>query len=160
MVLTEVGHTTLSETMFPKDFFLAWGDLPLGSEWDRTPPTEDVNSTTLIEEVGRIKALAKEYVTPDVAGVIDVDGLKWTVSGTPSKYIYLKFEFAQTMNSDSAIYQLGIFTDMVPATGFEANTYFIPAEIQDVGNIVLLENQAVVYRNSATKEVFEFVITF
>jgi len=160
MVLTEVGHTTLSETMFPKEFFLAWGDLPLGEEWDRVPPTEDVNATELIAEVGRVKYLAKEYVVADTTGVLDVDGIKWSISTNPTKYIYLKFQFDQTMNSDSAIFQLGLFTDVVPVAGKEAETYLLPADIDDIGNIVLIENQAVVYRNSATKEVFEFVITF
>jgi len=160
MVLTEVGHTSLSEVMFPKDFFLAWGDLPLGSEWDRTPPTEDINSTHLIEEVGRIKFLAKEYVIPDDAGIIDVDSIKWSISTSPSKYIYLKFQFEQTMNSESSIYQLGLFTDVVPVAGKETEDYLLPGDMDDEGKVVLIENQAVVYRNSATREVFEFVITF
>lgn len=160
MVLTEVGHKTLAESMFAKEFFLAWGDLPIGTEWDRTPPTEDINADRLIQEVGRVKALVKEYVVPNDSGVINVDGLKWAISGIPTKYIYLKFEFEQTMNSDSAIYQLGLFTDVVPVAGKELETYLLPGDIDFEGNILLTENQAVVYRNSATREVFEFVITF
>jgi len=160
MVLTEVGHTTLAEAMFPKDYFLAWGDLPLGSEWNRVPPTEDILADKLIEEVGRIKFQAKEYVVPDDAGVINVDGIKWAVSATPSKYVYLKFQFEQTMNPESAIYQLGLFSDVVPVAGKEEETYLLPGDMDDEGKVVLIENQAVVYRNSATREVFEFVITY
>ena len=160
MVLVESGHTKLSEEMFSNDFRLAWGTLPSGSGWADAPLPEDLNSTELILEVGRIVAQVKEYVIPDNAGVIDVDGVKWSISATPTKFIYTKFVFEQEMNSSDSIYQLGVFTNTVPSVGFEAETYLQPSNIADVGKLILLENQPVVFRNSATREIFEYVITF
>ena len=160
MVLTEVGHIKLSEAMSQNEFRLAWGTLPQGEEWGSTPPPEDLNSTILSQEVGRIKSQVHEYVIPDSNGVIEVDGIKWSISTTPTKYLYLKFQFDQTRNSSDFIYQLGLFTDTVVQAGDEGLEYVQPSSIVDFGKLILMENQPILVRNSATKEAYEFVITF
>ena len=160
MVLTEVGHIKLSEAMFSNEFRLAWGMAPSGQDWTNTPPPEDLGDTQLLQEVGRIKSQVAEYVVPDGAGVIEVDGINWTISANPTKYIYLKFQFDQTHNSSDFIHQLGLFTDTVVQAGDEALEYVQPTSITDIGQMILLENQPVLIRNSATKEAYEFVITF
>lgn len=160
MILVEAGHVKLAEEMFDEDFRLGWGSLPAGDGWADAPLPEDLNSTELILEVGRITSQVKEYVVPDNNGVIDVDGISWSISATPTKFVYLKFVFEQTMNSTDSIYQLGIFTNTIPTAGNEAEAYLQPASIDDVGKLILLENQPVTFRNSATREIFEYVITF
>jgi len=160
MILTELGHVQLAESMFVNDFRLAWGTLPSGDGWNDTPDPENVNTTDLTQEVGRIKSQVREYVVPDTNGVIEVDGVKWTISTTPTKYIYLKYKFSQTHNSSDFIYQLGIFTQTEVVTGDEALEYIQPAQIVNKGNLILLENQPTLIRNSATKEAYQFVITF
>lgn len=160
MILVEAGHVKLAVEMFDEDFRLGWGSLPQGDGWADAPLPEDLNSTQLILEVGRIVSQVKEYVVPDNLGVIVIDGINWSISPTPTKFVYLKFVFEQTHNSNDSIYQLGIFTNTVPAVGFEADDYIQPAGMDDVGELVLLENQPVTFRNSATREIFEYVITF
>lgn len=160
MVLTEVGHIALAEAMFDEEYFLAWGTVPVEQDWGNTPVVEELLDTTLIQEVGRIKALAKQYVVIDNDGVIEVDGVKWSVSATPTKYVYLKFSFDQTMNSADSIYQLGLFVGTVAIIGKEAELYLQPSDIQETGKMLLLENQPVLYRNTATKETYEYVITY
>lgn len=160
MVLVETGHIKLAKEMFDEDFRLAWGSLPTGTDWGNNPDPEDLESTELILEVGRIVSQVKEYVVQDVNGVLLIDGIKWSVSVEPTKFVYLKFVFEQDMNSSDAIYQLGLFTNTIPSTGHESDDYLQPVNIDNIGEIVLLENQPVVYRNSATREIFEYVITF
>lgn len=160
MILVETGHTKLAEEMYDEDFRLGWGSLPSGTGWADAPDPEDLGSTELILEVGRIIAQVKEYVLPDNNGVIDIDGVKWTISGVPTKFVYLKFVFEQEMNSSDSIYQLGVFTNTVPSPGSEAEPYLQPSNIDNTGKLLLLENQPVVFRNSATREIFEYVITF
>jgi hypothetical protein len=146
--------------MYSKEFWLAWGTLADDMKWAGDPITEDINSQELFEEVGRIKNLVKEYVVLDSNGIIEIDNLKWTISNTRTKYIYLKFTFDQNHNSTDEIFQLGIFTDTVPSAGFENENYLQPSNIDDIGNLLELENQPILYRNSATRETYEFVITF
>jgi len=160
MILVERGHIKLATEMYDEDFRLGWGTLPTGEEWGNSPEAEDLDSTTLIAEVGRIKSQTKNYVLPDDNGIIEIDGIKWSISTEPTKYVYLKFVFEQDMNSSDTIYQLGIFTDTVPAAGKETEDYLLPNEIDGTGELLLLENQPAVYRNSATREIFEYVITF
>jgi hypothetical protein len=160
MVLTDTGHLTLAETMLKKDFWLAWGTVPIEQDWTDTPLAEIIGSTELIQEVGRVKALVKEFVNIDDTGTIEVDGLKWVISPIRTKYIYLKFTFDQNMNSDNSIYQLGIFTDVVPNEDNLLSEYLQPIMMDDIGNLLLTENQPVLYRNSATRETYEFIITF
>jgi hypothetical protein len=146
--------------MFQNEFRLAWGTVPVGDAWTDDPPAEDLTETTLIEEVGRIKSQVNEYDTPEAAGVIEVDGINWSISTEPTKYIYLKFQFDQTHNSSDFIHQLGLFTDTIVQAGDEDLEYVQPTSITDIGKMILLENQPVLIRNSATKEAYEFVITF
>jgi len=160
MVLTETGHVTLAESMFSKEFWLAWGTVPELQKWGGTPPAENIEDFELLGEVGRVKNLVKEYVILDSNGVIEVDNLKWTISNIRTKYIYLKFTFDQTQNSTDEIFQLGLFTDVVPSAGFETEDYIQPVNLDDKGNLILTENQPVLYRNSATRETYEYVITF
>jgi len=160
MILVESGHKKLAVEMFDEDFRLAWGTLPSGDGWSDNPPPEDLNSTELIAEVGRIKPQVKEYVLPDDSGVIEIDGVKWAISSSETKFIYLKFVFEQTHNSSDSIYQLGIFTNTVPVAGSESEDYLQPSDIDDIGKLILMENQPVVFRNSATREIFEYVIAF
>jgi len=160
MILVEDGHIKLAKEMFDEDFRLGWGSLQPGNGWVDNPPPEDLNSDVLLLEVGRIKTQVKEYVLPDSQGIISVDGIKWTISVTPTKFVYLKFVFEQTHNSSDSIYQLGIFTETVPEVGFETEAYLQPTNILNSGKLILLENQPVTFRNSATREIFEYVITF
>jgi hypothetical protein len=160
MILVEKGHIKLAKEMFDEDFRLGWGTLPTADEWGNNPPAEDLDATELVAEVGRIKTQTKNYVLPDDNGLIEIDGIKWAVSTEPTKYVYMKFVFEQDMNSADTIYQLGIFSDTVPEAGKETEDYLLPTEIDNVGELLLLENQPAVYRNSATREIFEYVITF
>lgn len=160
MILVEAGHVKLAEEMFDEDFRLGWGSLPQGDGWADAPLPEDLFSSQLILEVGRIVSQIKEYVIPDNEGVLLIDGINWSISTTPTKFVYLKFVFEQAMNSSDSIYQLGIFTNTIPTSGSEAEDYLQPANIDDVGKLILLENQPVTFRNSATREIFEYVITF
>lgn len=160
MILSETGHVALSESMYAKDYMLAWGTMPDGQEWTTNPPTEDPSSTALNSEVGRIKPIAKEYVYLDNAGVLEIGGQKWTISIEPTKYIYFKFTFDQLQNSNDKIYQLGIFSDTVPVDGAASENYLLPTQITESGKMVMYENQVVLYRNTATRETYEYVITF
>lgn len=160
MVLTEIGHIKLSESMFINEYRLAWGTVPPLNAWTDNPPPEDLTDISLTQEVGRIKSQVKEYVIPDTQGVIEVDGINWSISQTPTKFIYLKFQFDQTHNSSDFIHQLGLFTDTVVQVGDEALEYTQPSSVTNDGQMILLENQPVLIRNSATKEAYEFVITF
>jgi len=160
MILSETGHVALSESMYSKNYMLAWGTLPEDQEWTTNPPSEDPAKTILEDEVGRIKPLAKEYVYLDNAGVLEIGGQKWTISDVPTKYIYFKFTFDQLNNSSDKIYQLGLFTDTVPVDASASEDYLLPNQIDDPGKLVMYENQVVLYRNTATRETYEYVITF
>jgi hypothetical protein len=160
MVLTESGHVQLAKSMFNEDFRFAWGTLDSDEEWGNNPPPEDINDTQLKIEVGRIKSQVKEYVIPDEDGVIEVDNMKWSISESPTKYIYLKFVFDQSHNANDTIYQLGIFTNTVPEPDNVDDEYLQPSQIADFGDLIYLRNQPALVRNSATRESYEFVIVY
>ena len=157
MILTDDGHIVLAEAMYAKDFYLTWGTLDSG-QWT-TPPREDNTIHNIIKPVGTIKAEVKEFVNLDVNGSIETDSAKWSISGTPTRYLYLKFMFRQDNNPDDIIYQLGIHYN--PQFSVDPTTIFHNKDdVTDWGKLLLTENVAPIYRNNSTKEHFEYVITF
>ena len=162
MKLTEQGHTTICDTISAnKTFWLAWGTHT--SSLENT--IEDLNSEILIDELGRTKETFNGFVIPDEAGPIEVSGQNWSISVTPSKYLYLRFTFGQNTNPTSIIRQLALFTDVQLSAGNELLTYIDTSVIKDdkmddIGKIFETMNQADLIRDEVTAESYNMIITF
>ena len=161
MKLTEKGHITVCENMQVETFWLAWGTHTA----ELNGVAEILDSTDLKDEVGRTKETYKDFVTPDGAGDIEVAGQKWSISVTPTKYMYLKFTFPQDQNTTETIRQMALFTDVQLSTGSEAVTYIDTSvdklsNMDDIGNIFETRNQIDLVRDSTTSEKYDIIITF
>lgn len=129
--------------------------------WTDTPPAANPKHTKLYNEVGRRKAVTKRYVVPNANGDIDTgDGNRYSYSDTPTRWVYLQVAYALTDAADQTIYQLGVFVGTVPVAGQENNNYLLPNQVQDPGTLFSLSNISPIYRNAATREIREIVITF
>lgn len=165
MIMVNSGHIAICRSMMNETFHLAWGNLPDNyfNPWgiNNSPPVEDPNTNSLLQELGRRVAHAKSYAIEDVNGEIVANGTKWSLSNTPTRFIYLQFKFDDEDAAESIIYQLGIFIGTVKNPDVpEGKLYLLPSEIQDSGTLFMLENIVPIARNPSTRQIFEHVITF
>lgn len=106
-----VAKATLLKT---QSFSLAVGEGSL--LWDTTPQDEDPAATGLVEELIRKAATAVEYATPDPDGTILApvwDGTSqskpFSVSVSPTRWLYLAFQLETTDVPTSVIRELGVY---------------------------------------------------
>jgi len=159
LILSETGHIEIAKLFKGKNYFLAWGTNPNG-DWGKNPDPVNTSHTQLLNEIGRRKILVQEFVTPSPTGEIETTIGYFAISKTPTKYVYFRCNFSFTDAPDSNIAQFGLFSDTVPKDEFKELNYLTPAQIQDKGNLLALENCATIYRSESVKEVHEMILTF
>ena len=157
-VLTDSGRAVIAESIAERPIHLAWG---IGDgQWD-TPPAEDVAATGLINEVGRRKVFQVSHVAPADDGDIVVPTGRFTPSDVPTGHLYLAFRFDFEDAANEVIRELGVFVGTQPKdTAPPGKLYLLPDELADGGTLLLLEHIAPLYRNAASRQTFEFVISF
>ena len=157
-VLTNTGRAVIAESIAARPIHLAWGTGD--GQWD-TPPAEDVAATGLINEVGRRKVFQISHVAPADDGEIVVPTGRFSPSDTSTGHLYLAFRFDFEDAADEVIREVGVFVGSQPAdTVPPGKFYLLPDELADPGTLLLLENIAPLYRNAASRQTFEFVISF
>ncbi|MBB3017724.1 hypothetical protein FHR70_000764 [Microvirga lupini] len=158
-ILTEQGRVAVAAYMSEQPLHMAWGNGSVA--WDTTPVQAGPNETSLVAEVGRLKATAIQYAVPNASGTIDLPEGRFNVSATPTKYLLLTFEFAYNHAIGEDIRELGVFIGTTLATGVPAGTiYLTPDQIDNPGRLVVVERVARFTRQSNTKQKFTYVIEF
>lgn len=138
---------------------VAWGQGdPL---WDVTPVPENIEAATLLAEYGRRKASQVSYCVPDIAGDIEVPGGRFSLSATPTKYLYVRCSFSATDQPTGFIREVAVFVGTVAQSSVPlSQQYLTPAEVADPGTIVCIEHINAIERSIAIRQQFEFVIQF
>ena len=158
--LVTTGRAGLAASVAARDIFLGVG--AGDSAWDSsgTPP-EAISSASLMSPVGYRKAAQVSFVTPDAAGSISLPSGRYEMVGEQTNYLYLRFTLDFEDVSTATIRETGIFLDLVTDPALPAGQmFFLPSEVTDQGTLYLLEHVAAIIRTPATRETFEFVLTF
>lgn len=157
-ILTKSGRVVIAESIKLRPIHLAWG---LGNGVWLTGPSEDPNATALMDEVGRRTANSVEFVVPDVAGAIVLPTGNFTVSATPTNSLLITTNFDFLDAQSSVIREYAVFVGSEMIAGLPGGQrYFVPAEVDDPGRMLYLENIVPIYRSPAIRESFQVVITF
>ena len=167
MVMVNAGHIALAISAYQTEYYLAWGtarsDTDI-SKWraENTPPAEDPATTDLLLEVGRRIVTDKAYVKEDKEnGTVEANNTKWARSATPTNHFYLMFKFEAKDAPTAVLRQVGLFTGTQKKASVPATKYFLlPEDLENKGALFMYQNIAPIVRNTATREVFEYVITF
>lgn len=167
MVMTTTGHKALAIAAYQAEYWLALGEVLPGTDitnWraENQPPQEDKNTLDLIKEVGRRVVTTKQYVEEDAEnGTIEANNTKWKISTVPTRNIYLQFKFEAKEAASNVIRQVGIFTGTVRQDNVPSGQYYLtPDQVKEKGALFMYQNLAPIARNLATREVFEYVLTF
>jgi hypothetical protein len=166
-VLTNSGRVAIAEAIKEQPLHLGWG---IGDGSWTVPPAEDVTADALTNEVGRRVIFQKEFCVPDGSGPIIVPTGQFAFSTEPTNNLYLSYKFDFTDAESATIRELGVFSGTELKTGVDVNKQYLDflADLEKrsddatkaIGILLLLEHTAPIHRNNATRETFEFVITF
>ena len=157
-ILTTVGRTALAMAIANETIHLAWGTG--NPDWDTTPAAESIGDTALIAELGRHAISVLGYCSPDENGEIQVPNGRFTLSQTPTNYLFMRFAFSFGDSETGTIREVGIFIGTTFVSGLPSGqVYFLPNQIQDPGRLLALEHIPALIRSPNVRQTFEFVLT-
>lgn len=159
-VLQDRGRALLARLVAAQAVYLAWGrGLPA---WDGAPAPEPTAATALVDEVGRRRLTASQFVLPDVAGEIELpDGSRYTASAEPTKWLLLRWTFDYADAAGETIRELGVFIGGTVIEGLPVGQrFFTPEQVATPGDLYTLERFAAWTRNANTRQVQEVVLPF
>ena len=158
-ILTNSGRVAMAQAIVARSIHLAWGSGD--PDWDTDPVPESVNDTSLVNEVGRRLVSQAKYCTPDPAGEIIVPTGRFTESLTPTRHIYLRFNFDFTDAPTASIREVAVFSGSVTDPDLPpGQMYFKPADVTDPGTLLVIERTQKFDRSPSVRQSFEFVVTF
>lgn len=158
-ILTDSGRAAIAAAIKSQAIHLAWGSGQ--ASWDTTPPTESAVTSALDAEVGRRRVTQALFCTPSPTGEIVVTEGKFTVSQTPTKYLYVRFAFDFQDAPAATIRELAVFINTVVKSSVPpTQDYIQPADIEDQGQLLVLEYIQKLQRSPQIRQQFEFVIQF
>lgn len=158
--LVTSGRAGLAASVAAQEIFLGVGSGDAAWDDNGTPP-EDITTSALMAAVGYRKAAQVDFATPDPAGSIVLPTGRYNISPTQTNHLYLRFSMDFEDASTASIRETGIFLGTTPVAGLPVGQmFYLPTEIASPGTLYLLEHVTAINRTPATRETFEFVLTF
>lgn len=169
--LTKTGRAAIALAISSRPLHLAWGSGD--PAWDAEGATLPslVNSTELVNELGRRTPSHIGFVEPDEAGGIVIpvsagaegavqEARYRLVSDGPTPYLYVQTAFAYADASNAVIREMGLFMDTELKDGLPpGQRYFVPADLKKPG--LLLAAQIIlppINRSPSVRQTVEFVL--
>ena len=149
-IITIPGRAGIARSIRSNQLFIAWGT---GSEeWTGSEKvSEDSTQTSLFREIGRRVVDETYYVVGDDQGTLV----------TPSNQLYVKAQFDYADGNGYTIREYGLFLNTVVQSDLPiGQRYFLPTEIEDPGELLMLENCVPLIRTGNTRHSCSFVVTF
>jgi len=158
-ILTNSGRAAVSEVLMDQPLHLAWGSGD--AAWDTEPVSEPLTALALEAEIGRRTATQVQYCRPDADGEIVVPNGQFAISAEPTNFLFLRFTFDFADAATATIRELGVFVGTTIKSTVPANQqYFLPADIESPGRLMLLERIPKLDRSPEIRQQFEFVVQF
>lgn len=158
--LTTSGRAGLAASVAAREIYLGLGAGSASWDADGTP-AETISSASLLAPLGYRKAAQVSFVTPDAQGSISLPSGRYNVSATQTNHLYLRFTLDFEDISSSTIRETAVMLDTEVNSGLPAGQmFYTAAQIADQGTLYLIEHVPAIIRTPATRETFEFVLTF
>ena len=158
--LTQSGRAGLAASVKDRDIYIGIGSG--ATSWDSSgAPAESTTATSLLNAVGYRVTSQKDFVVADAAGSISLPSGRFEVSQTQTSQLYLRFTLDFADAATETVRETAVFLDASPNSGLPAGqVFFAPSDMQTTGTLYLIEHVPAIIRTSATRETFEFVLTF
>lgn len=121
-------------------WYIAWGSANPANDDLPDLPERDPEDNALETHIAHLKATA-QFVTPDEEGALSTaSGERWTVSVTPTRYIFVEAPYDWEDGVGHTIRELAVYADATPGSGFEADLYLPAANLTNLGKLMTSEN--------------------
>lgn len=159
-IITIPGRAGIARSVRANQLFIAWGT---GSEeWTGSEKVaEESTQTSLFREIGRRLVDETYFVVGDDQGDLVTPSGRWGISESPTHQLYVRAQFDYTDGNGYTIREYGLFLNTVVSSGLPVGQrYFLPTEIEDQGELLMLENCVPLIRTGDTRHTCSFVVTF
>ena len=153
------GRVATAELIAAQPIHIAWGTGD--PAWDSAPEPEPTNANGLLSEVGRRTATQVGFVIPDENGSIETPQGNFSLSATPTRWLYVRVVFAFADAADQHIREIAVFmgTQTDPALP-AGQRYFTPDQLTGPGRLYLLDRSQNFERSGTVRAAFEYVLPF
>lgn len=159
-IITIPGRAGIARSVRANQLFIAWGT---GSEeWTGSEKVaKESTQTSLFREIGRRLVDETYFVVGDDQGDLVTPSGRWGISESPTHQLYVRAQFDYTDGNGYTIREYGLFLNTVVSSGLPVGQrYFLPTEIEDQGELLMLENCVPLIRTGDTRHTCSFVVTF
>lgn len=159
-IITISGRAGMARSIRSNQLFIAWGT---GSEeWTTNEKVaEETTQTELFREIGRRIVDETYYVVGDDQGTLVTPSGRWRISENPTHQLYVSTRFDYTDGNGYTIREYGLFLNTVVDSNLPiGQRYFLPTDIEDPGELLMLENCVPLIRTGDTRHTCSFVVTF
>ena len=158
-IITLKGRAGMAKSVKNSPLHIAWGTG--SSEWTSSEKvTENPEQTELFREVGRRVVDDVQFVVADDQGLIVTNTGRWTISNTATNNLLVITEFEESDADGYTIREFGLFLNTVVQSDLPlGQRYFLPTEIEDPGELLMLENRVPLIRTGDTRYKTSFVVS-
>lgn len=157
-IFVQDAASAIAQAVKTTGAWIAWGKGSVA--WDSVAEPEPVTATALVAEIGRRRASVIEFVTPSPTGDIVVPQGSFAISAVPTSSLYIRCNFSNTDAVGESIREAAVFIgSTLKGTVPVGQDYFLPADIQSPGVMLMLERFAKIVRSSDFSVSLEFVMT-
>ena len=159
-IITIPGRAGIARSIRSNQLFIAWGTG--NPEWTTSEKvSEDSAQTSLFREIGRRVVDETYFVVGDDQGDLVTPSGRWRISENPTNQLYVKAQFDYADGNGYTIREYGLFLNTIVKSDLPiGQRYFLPTEIEDFGELLMLENCVPLIRTGNTKHACSFVVTF
>lgn len=165
------GRAYQATLLKQQNLYIAWGSGD--PDWDVLADGDLpslVEATSLVAEMGRRVPAAVSYVLPDEDGAtsipVGMDGQgnvqyqRYTISETPTTYLYLRCDFDHADAASDTIREIALFGGTVVDPELPpGQRYFTPGQLVDPGSLIAMEIIRPRFdRSPSVRESYEFVL--
>ncbi len=153
-----------------KDNSVYWVGIGRTTSWtnEASPPAAAPGTTSIEEPICFVKPQMVSLVKPVNSGEdITVLGQKYAYVADENavaqgaRFLYIMAKFDPTLGQPYGNFrQVGVTSDLVPATGYDTASWLDPANVDSPGLLEYLHNDAVTNMSLSRQEVIEIIIEF
>ena len=158
-IITISGRAGMAKSIKNSPLYIAWGQGQHDVE-SNEKITEDPTQTELFREVGRRVVDDVQFVVGDDEGGLVTPTGRWTISEEPTNNLYISATFDFEDANGYTIREYGLFVNSEMSSDCsEGQRYFLPTEISNPGELLMLENCVPLIRTGDTRHECNFVMS-
>ncbi len=160
LTIGEAGGVTRGQVMAAHEWWMALGEG--APDWGETPPVVEAKANELVAPVGFVRARERAFVLEDADGeIVSEGGVRWTHSGAPTRYLYVKFVIDFPEAQPTSLRELAVYLDAEPKREVPpGQNYVAIGDMKALGHIYGMDRFSPVIRDGSQRQVYTTIMKF